>query len=86
MRQRDSITMSPGQDPDVCTAHMGKFISEERLTDIAIEGPTNDYLQLKYNAEREPDFSIEEIESTMLNMYSNRMARSITAKRLRGHA
>lgn len=91
MRQLGNITMPQEQHPDVFLeqvyqlrdelVHMGEVISEERLTGMVIEGTIGDYDQIKYNTERDPDFSIADIESTMRNMYSNRMALKLTAGR-----
>ncbi|CAM9555616.1 unnamed protein product, partial [Sphacelaria rigidula] len=93
MRQLDNIKMSPGQDPDVCLTkiyelrdqlvYMGEPISDDRLTDIVVEGLTDEYDRIKYNAERNPDFSIFGIEVTMRNMFSNRVARGILSKAVR---
>ncbi|CAM9523918.1 unnamed protein product, partial [Sphacelaria rigidula] len=94
MRQLDNMKMSPGQDPDVFLTkiyelrdqlvYMGEPISDERLTDIVVEGLTDEYDRIKYDAERDPDFSISDIEITMRNMYSNRVARGILSKGERG--
>ncbi|CAN0068000.1 unnamed protein product, partial [Sphacelaria rigidula] len=45
--------------------HIGEPISDERLTDIIVEGLTSEYDQVKYNAERDPDLSIGDIETTL---------------------
>ncbi|CAM9666887.1 unnamed protein product [Sphacelaria rigidula] len=73
--------MSPGQDPDVVLAklfhhrdelmHIGEPISDERLADIVVEGLTSEYDQIKFSAERDPDSSIGEIESTLCNIRSH---------------
>ncbi|CAM9968340.1 unnamed protein product, partial [Sphacelaria rigidula] len=87
--------MSAGQDPDeVLTkifelrdqlVYMGEPISDETLTDIVVEGLTDDYDRVKYDAERGPDLSISDIEVTLRNMYANRLARGILGnKGLRG--
>ncbi|CAM9463687.1 unnamed protein product, partial [Sphacelaria rigidula] len=83
MRQLDTMTMSPGQDPDVFLArlfqlrdelvHIGESISDERLTDKIVEGLTSEYRQVKYNAGRDPDLSIRDIETTLRNMYASRL-------------
>ncbi|CAM9795394.1 unnamed protein product, partial [Sphacelaria rigidula] len=59
IRQLDTMTMSPGQDPDVFLAklfqlrnelvHIGKPISDE-LTDIIVGGLPSEYDRIKYNA------------------------------------
>ena len=87
IRQLDNLKMSPGQDPDEFLTknydlrdqlvYVGGPISDDRLTDIVIEGLTDDYDRVKYDAEREPNLSISDIEVTLRNMYSNRFARNI---------
>ena len=82
MRELNSTSMSPGQDPDTFLSRVyqlrdelenaGETVSEERLTDIVLEGLTSDYAMIKYNAECDPDISIQDIETTMRNMYANR--------------
>ena len=79
MRELNSSSMSPGQDPDTFLSRVyqlrdelenaGETVSEERMTDIVLEGLTSDYDLIKYNAERDPDLSIQDIEMTMRNMY-----------------
>ena len=56
---------------------MGEPIADDRLTGIVIEGLTDDYDRVKYDAERDPDLTISDIEVTLRNMYSNRVARNI---------
>ncbi|CAM9471704.1 unnamed protein product, partial [Sphacelaria rigidula] len=83
MRQLDNIKMSPGQEPDVFLTkvfelrdqlvYMGEPISDERLVDIVVEDLGDDYDRIKYDAERDPDLSISDIQVTMRNMYSNRV-------------
>lgn len=87
MRQLDNIIMSPDQDSHLFLTkvfelrdqlvYMGEPISDERLTDIVIEGSTDDHHQIRYGAKRDPDVSIPDIEVTMRNMYSDRVARGI---------
>ncbi|CAM9443992.1 unnamed protein product, partial [Sphacelaria rigidula] len=94
MRELNNVTMSPEQDPDSFLSkgyqlrdeldNVGKVISEERLTDIVIEDLTSEYDLIKYNAERDPDLSIQSIETTMRNMYANRMAMIFTSGKSHG--
>ena len=94
MRELNSTSMSPGQDPDTFLSRVyqlrdelenaGETVSEERLTDIVLEGLTSDYAMIKYNAECDPDISIQDIETTMRNMYANRVARKITSSKSYG--
>ncbi|CAM9980923.1 unnamed protein product, partial [Sphacelaria rigidula] len=91
MRQLDNLTMSQGEDPDVFLSNiyqikdelnnMNESVSDERLTDIIIEGLADDYSQIKYDAERDPDLSLSQIESTMRNSYVNRLARGKSARK-----
>ncbi|CAN0058710.1 unnamed protein product [Sphacelaria rigidula] len=94
MRQLDNIKMSPGQDSDVFLTkiyelrdqlvYIGEPISDDGLTDIMMKGLTGEYDRIMYDTERDPDFSISDIEVTMRNMYSNRVARGILSKGVRG--
>ncbi|CAM9895274.1 unnamed protein product, partial [Sphacelaria rigidula] len=94
MRELNNVSMSPGQDLDTFLSkvyqlrdeldNVGEAISEERLTDIVIEGLTSEYDLIKCNAERDPDLSIQSIETTMQNMYANRMARRYTSGKSHG--
>lgn len=34
--------------------HMGEIVSDEYVSDNAVEGLTYEYIQMKYNAERNP--------------------------------
>ena len=47
---------------------MGEPISDDRLTDIVVEGLTDDYDRVKYDAERDPDLTISDIEVTLRNI------------------
>ena len=60
---------------------MGEPISEGRLKDIVVEGLTDDNDGVKYDAERDPDLSVSNIEVTLRNMYANRIARGIRETR-----
>lgn len=52
-------------------AYMSKAESDERITDIVLEKHHVEYDMVKINAERDPDFALQEIEVTMRNMYAN---------------
>ncbi|CAN0032159.1 unnamed protein product, partial [Sphacelaria rigidula] len=85
MRELNNVSMSPGQGLDTFLSkvyqlrdeldNVGEAISEERRTDIVLEGLTSVYDLIKYNAERDPDLSVQSIEITVRNVYANRMAR-----------
>ncbi|CAM9961211.1 unnamed protein product, partial [Sphacelaria rigidula] len=59
MRELNNVSMSPEQDPDTFLSKVyqlrdeldnaGEAISEERLTDIVIEGLTSEYDPIKYH-------------------------------------
>ena len=90
IRQLDNLKMSPGRDPDEFLTKMfelrdqlvyiGEPISDDRL-DIVIEGLTDDYDRVKYDGERDPELSISDIEVTLRNMYSNRVARNVSGNK-----
>lgn len=94
MRQLNNVTMSHGQDPDVLLTqvyqlpdkmvYMGDAISDERLTDIIIEGLIDHYDQIRYNGKRDPDFSVSGNEVAMRNMYYDRVARGSLTKGVHG--
>ena len=90
MRELNSPKMAPGQDPDIFLSRVYQLrdevdnAGEERLTDIVIEGLTSDYDPIKYNAECDPDLTVQSIETTMRNMYANRLTRRITSGRSYG--
>ena len=82
--------MSQDEDPDVflskiyqikdeLTAIGETIITEERLTDKVIEGLIDDYNLNTYKAESDPEFSLTQIETTMRNIYVNRLARGKSA-------
>lgn len=62
-------------------AHMGVIIADAgHLTGIGKEGITDDYINMRTNGDKNPDFSIEEIASTMRNIYTNQVARGLSAR------
>ncbi|CAM9516495.1 unnamed protein product, partial [Sphacelaria rigidula] len=83
--------MSQGEDPDVFLStlyqiedeitNMNESVSDGRLAGIVTEGLTDDYSQIKYDAERDPDFSPSQIESTMRNLCINRPARGKSVRK-----
>ena len=92
MRELNSVKMTPGQDPDIFLSRVyqlrdelenaGETVSEERLSDIVmIEGLTSDYDLINYNAECDPDLTVQSIETTisMRNMCAKLLARRVTS-------
>lgn len=63
---------------------MGNTIPAERLTHIIIGGVTDDYAQIKHNAKRDPDFSLGEVYVIIRNIYINRVARGVSARKQHG--
>lgn len=94
MRQFDSKIMSPKQDPDQYmkevhqlrdeVEHIGETFSETRIMYLILEGLTDDYEQIRFAAERDPDISLKEIEVTIRNMYVDRMARGAARRHAEG--
>lgn len=83
----DGMVVKRDQDPDVCMTavhHIGEVVPEQRLLDIVLEGLTKEYIMIKYNAEREPNSTLDEVETTMRNMYANRVARGGSSRKFRG--
>lgn len=78
--------MSEGQDPDIFIneanhlrdemMYMGEVSNDDRISDVVLEGLTDDYVQIKYSAEAENDFSLEQAVITMRNMYAKRVMRN----------
>ena len=70
-----SMVMTEGQDPDVFInevyyirgelVEMGEVINYDSLLDIVLEGLTDEYLQIKYNAEADDNFTLENAIYTM---------------------
>ena len=81
-----SMQTSDGQDPDVFIneiyhlryelVEMGEVINDDSLLDIVLEGLTDDYLQIKYNAEADDSFTLDKTLYTMRNVHANRILRS----------
>ena len=74
--------MTNGQDPPVFTNEvyylrdqlmdMGEVFNDNSVLDIVLEGLTDEYLQIKYSAEADDDFTLDRAVITMRNMYANR--------------
>ena len=89
-----SMVMSDGQDPDVFIneiyhlrdelVEIGEVINDDSPLDIVLEGLTDDYLQIKYNAEADDSFTLDNAIYTMLNMHANRIAKHGPSKNQKG--
>ena len=86
--------MSDGQDPDVFInemyhlrdelVEMGEVINDDSLPDIVLEGLTDDYLQIKYNAEAHDSFMLDDAIYAMRNMHANRIAKHGPSRKQKG--
>ncbi|CAM9676984.1 unnamed protein product, partial [Laminaria digitata] len=54
---------------------MGKPITERKLKDIMVQGPTDDYKDIKLMMYRDPSFNLEQIQSTMMHLYLDNLSR-----------
>lgn len=71
MHQLGSKIMSPNQDLDHYITkvyelrdklkHIGESFSEARIMDLILEGLTDDYQQIRFAVERDPDISFKQI-------------------------
>lgn len=83
MRHPDGIIINLKEDRNVFRmkvyklrdepAYTGETASDERITDIVLEGFPNEYKMVEFNAEGDPDVS--EIEVIMRDTYANHVAR-----------
>ena len=81
-QQLTHMAMTDGQDPDVFInevyylrdelMEMGKVFNDDSILDIVLEGLADEYLQIKYSAEADDDFTLDRAVITMRNMYANR--------------
>ena len=61
--------MTDGEDPDVFLnevfflrdelVDMGEVFNDDSILDIVLEGLTDEYLQIKYSAEADDDFTLD---------------------------
>ena len=94
MRQLDGMEMVDGQDPDIFFTQLGELVqdlevlgehvSEERLADIVLQGMTSDYELVRFNAHKDPDYGLDEIQFTMRNMFVNEISRGQLKSRSQG--
>ena len=86
--------MTDGQDPDVFINElyylrdelwdMGEVFNDDSILDIVLEGLTRGYLQKKYSAEADDDFTLDRAVITMRNMYANRAMRNRPLRKAEG--
>ena len=63
---------------------MGEVIDDDSLLDIVLEGLTDDYLQIKYNAEAHDSFMQDDAIYAMRNMHANRIAKHGPSRKQKG--
>ncbi|CAN0602669.1 unnamed protein product, partial [Ectocarpus sp. 12 AP-2014] len=81
--------MAQGEDPeDFFTTvedlrerlkDLGEIISGERFEDIILQAISNDYDYVRQTSFRVRDFGLEEIKTTMKNMYIDSLSRTSTS-------
>ena len=81
MRKLDNSKMEDGQDPDVFFVQveqlvddlerMGEPISKHRVMDIILSGMTNEYELTQFQAMKDSEFSLDDLNFTMRSMYAN---------------
>ena len=86
--------MTDGQDPDVFinevyylrdeSGDMGEVFNDDSILDIVLEGLTDEYLQIKYSAEADNDFTLDRAVITRRNMYANRAMRNGSLRKAKG--
>ena len=52
---------------------MRKVFNDDSILDIVLEGLTDEYLQIKYSAEADNDFTFHQAVITMSSMHANRV-------------
>ena len=63
---------------------MGEAFDDNSILDIVMEGLTDKYLQIKYSAEVDDDFTLDRAVITMRNMYANRAMRNGPSRNVKG--
>ena len=64
--------------------YMGEVCNDDSILDIVLEGLTDEYLQIKYSAEADDDFTLDRAVITMRNMYANRAIRNGPSPKVKG--
>ncbi|CAN0586783.1 unnamed protein product, partial [Ectocarpus sp. 12 AP-2014] len=80
--------MAQGEDPDDFFTKMedlrerlkdmGEIVSDERFEDIILQAISNDYDYVRQTSFRVRDFGLNEIKTTMRNMYIDGLSRTST--------
>ena len=93
-QQLSHMVMTDGQDPDVFTnevyclrdqlVDMGEVFNDDSIFDMVLEGLTDEYLQIKYSADADDDFTLDRAVITMHNMYANRAMRNEPLREAKG--
>ena len=93
-QQLSRMVMTDGQDPDVFIndvyylrdelVDMGEVFNDDSILDIVLEGLSDEYLQIKYSAEADDDFTFDRAVITMRNMYANRAMRNGPLRKAKG--
>ena len=63
---------------------MGEVINDHNPLDIFLEGLTDDYLQIKYNAEADDSSTLDKAIYTMRNIHANRIAKHGPSRKQKG--
>ena len=63
---------------------MGEVFNDDSILDIVLEGLTDEYLQKKYSAEADDDFTLDRAVITMRNMHANRAMRNGPSRKSKG--
>ena len=94
MEQMDTTAMNPGENPDDYFNNkiilrgelekMGEPITDRRFKDICIQGITDEYNDVKLLVFRDPTFALDQIQSTMRNIYLDAQSRKGSKGRIAG--
>ena len=63
---------------------MGEVFNDNSILDIVLEGLTGEFLQIKYSAEADDDFTLDRAVITMRNRYANRAMRNGPLRKEKG--
>ena len=94
MRKLNGIVIMPKQDLDEDLTEVSQQrnefdrivdrLTEARILDLILKGLSDEYEPIPFAAEREPEISLEEFETTMRNMHVNHVTRNDCWTFLRG--
>ena len=63
---------------------MGGVFNDNIILDVVLEGLTDEYLQIKYSAEADDDFTLDRAGITMRNIYADRAMRNGPSRKAKG--